>query len=128
MKDVQDRTGILLLTAEKLEGYKVVDYLGLVSGQSVMGANFMKDFFARLRDVAGGRVRGYERSLDDAIGAAVEEMALNAEKRGANAVIAIDMETGSMGTGMLLATCLGTAVRIEQIAEPSMQYANPRLG
>jgi uncharacterized protein YbjQ (UPF0145 family) len=113
MKDVQALTGIHLLTAEKLEGYKIVEYYGLVSGQSIMGANFIKDFFARIADTFGGRVSGYERALDGAMGVALEQMALRASKKGANAVIAIDIDTGAMGGRMLMASCYGTAVLIE---------------
>jgi uncharacterized protein YbjQ (UPF0145 family) len=128
MKDVQARTGISLSTAERLEGYRIVDYHGLVSGQSVMGVNFVKDFFARIRDVAGGRVRGYESGLDDAMGVALEQMALRAEQLGANAIIAIDVDTGSIGPRMLMASCYGTAVRLERLQTPETEYANPHLG
>lgn len=93
-----------------------------------MGANFMRDFFARIRDVAGGRVGGYESALEDATGVALEQMALRAEKKGANAVIAIDVDTGAMGPRMLMASCYGTAVRIELIHVEGSQYANPSLG
>lgn len=129
MKDVQARTGISLSTAERLEGYSIVEYHGLVSGQSIMGVNFVKDFFARIRDVAGGRVRGYENALEDAMGVALEQMALRAERLGANAVIAIDIDTGAIGPRMLMSSCYGTAVRVERLHVSSdTQYQNPHLG
>lgn len=109
---IQSRTGISLFSAEKLDGFTIVEYYGIVSGQSIMGVNFMKDWFARVRDVAGGRVRGYENALEEAMGVALEQMAVRADKQGANAVIAIDIDTGAMGAGMLMASCYGTAVRI----------------
>lgn len=131
MKDVQDRTGILLTTTPILEGYRIVDYCGVVGGQSVIAANFIKDFFARVRDVAGGPVGGYETALHRAMSAALEQMALRAERMGANAVIGIDIDTGSVGPRMLTASSYGTAVRIERTRSASgdtPQYANPILG
>lgn len=125
MKDAQARTGIYLVTAEHLEGYTITDYYGLVSGQSIMGANFIKDYVARIVDTVGGRVRGYESALDDALDAALEKMALKAKEQGANAVIAIDVDTGAMGPRMLMASCYGTAVRIvakDVPAGPERQY------
>jgi uncharacterized protein YbjQ (UPF0145 family) len=112
LKDVQANTGVYLLTADSLEGYEIVEYYGFVSGQSIIGANFIKDFFARIRDSAGGRVSGYERALDAAVGNALEQMALRAKGYGANAIIAIDVDTGNMGPKMLLASCYGTAVLV----------------
>jgi uncharacterized protein YbjQ (UPF0145 family) len=118
MKDVQARTGIYLLTANTLEGYELVEYYGFVSGQSIIGANFIKDFFARIRDSAGGRVSGYERALDGALGNALEQMALRAQSYGANAIIAIDVDTGTMGPKMLMASCYGTAVLVRPTRTP----------
>lgn len=114
MKDIQARTGIHLFTAEKLEGYRIVEYYGLVSGQGVLGANFIKDFLAGIADTFGGRVNGYERSLEGAMAVALEQMAVRAGQKGANAVIAIDIDTNAIGR-MLMASCYGTAVIIEPI-------------
>lgn len=106
---VQERTGVYLLSAETLEGWSIVEYYGLVSGRAIMGANFIKDFFARVADVTGGRVGGYERALAAAEAQALEQMARAA---GANAVIAVRMNSSAIGARMLMSQCWGTAVRV----------------
>jgi uncharacterized protein YbjQ (UPF0145 family) len=83
-----------------------------VSGRAILGANFLKDFFARVADVTGGRVSGYERALAAAEAESLEEMALVARALGANAVVAVRMNTGAVGPRMLMSQCWGTAVRL----------------
>lgn len=115
MKDIQEKTGVFLLTGERLEGYRIAEYYGLVNGQSVMGANFIKDYMAGIADKFGGRAKGYEEALDGAVNVALEQMAIRARDSGANAVIAIDIDTGGIHETMLMASCYGTAVLVEQI-------------
>jgi uncharacterized protein YbjQ (UPF0145 family) len=115
MKDVQEKTGVFLLTAETLVGYHIAEYYGLVNGQSVMGANFLKDYMAGIADKFGGRAKGYENALDGAVNVALEQMAMRAKEWGANAVIAIDVDTSGIHETMLMASCYGTAVLIEKI-------------
>lgn len=111
MLQVQSDTGIFLLTVDQLEGYEVVEYYGLVHGQAIYGANFLKDFFARMSDKFGGRVGGYEKALAGAVDAALASIAADAHQLGANAVLGIDVKTGFIGQSMVTATCTGTAVK-----------------
>ncbi len=104
---------MLVVTTSTIEG-KNIQYLGLVSGEAILGANIFKDFFAGIRDVVGGRSGAYEKELRKAKNIALEEMQDEAEKMGANAVIAVDLdyETISISGGgdMLMVTASGTAV------------------
>ena len=108
--------GLLLTTTTSLEGKRIVRYLGLVSGEAILGANIFKDFFAGIRDIVGGRSGAYEKELRNAKQIALDEMAAQARELGANAVIAIDLDYESLGTnngGMLMVTAAGTAVTYE---------------
>jgi len=105
---------MLVTTTNNIEGKKIVQYYGLVTGESIMGANIFKDFLAGIRDIVGGRSATYEKELRRAKDVAIEEMVQQAESQGANAVIAVDLdyETISSGnTNMLMVTASGTAVR-----------------
>ena len=88
---------------------------GIVSGEAIIGANVFRDFFAGIRDIIGGRSGSYEKVLREAKDIALKEMSEQAERMGANAVIAIDLDYESVGdTGsMLMVTASGTAVRYE---------------
>lgn len=112
MNKVQTKTGIFLLTVDTVSNYEIVEYFGLVTGKAIMGANFVKDFFARVRDTIGGRVSGYEGAIGGAMEGALLEMAMEAKSLGANAVIGIDIKTGTADQRLLMASCAGTAVRI----------------
>jgi uncharacterized protein YbjQ (UPF0145 family) len=103
---------MLLTTTGVIEGRKVARYLGLVTGEAILGANIFKDFFAGIRDVVGGRSAAYEGELAKARQIAVGEMAEQAMQKGANAVIGIDLDYESLGQsgGMLMVTASGTAV------------------
>ena len=116
--DLQIETGgkiMLLTTTNTLEGKRIVTYYGIVSGETIIGANIFKDFFAGIRDIIGGRSGSYEKVLREAKDIALKEMSEQAERMGANAVIAIDLDYESVGdTGsMLMVTASGTAVRYE---------------
>lgn len=89
-------------------------YYGIVTGETIIGANFVRDFFAGIRDIIGGRSGSYEKVLREAKDTAIDEMAREAERLGANAVIgvSIDYETVGNNGGMLMVTCSGTAVEI----------------
>ncbi|HJA88584.1 MAG TPA: heavy metal-binding domain-containing protein [Candidatus Parabacteroides intestinavium] len=106
---------MLLTTTNTLEGKRIVTYYGIVSGETIIGANIFKDFFAGIRDIIGGRSGSYEKVLREAKDIALKEMSEQAERMGANAVIAIDLDYESVGdTGsMLMVTASGTAVRYE---------------
>ena len=89
-------------------------YYGIVTGETIIGANFVRDFFAGIRDIIGGRSGSYEKVLREAKDTAIDEMAREAERLGANAVIgvSIDYETVGNNGSMLMVTCSGTAVVI----------------
>ena len=86
----------------------------MVSGETIIGANFVKDFFAGIRDIVGGRSGSYERVLREAKDSAMREMTDAALRLGANAVIGIDLDYETIGSSssMLMVTCSGTAVKI----------------
>ena len=84
-------------------------YYGIVTGETIIGANFVRDFFAGIRDIIGGRSGSYEKVLREAKDTAIDEMAREAERLGANAVIgvSIDYETVGNNGSMLMVTCSG---------------------
>jgi uncharacterized protein YbjQ (UPF0145 family) len=104
---------MLLSTTSTLEGRKI-QYLGIVTGEAILGANIFRDFFAKITDVVGGRSGAYEGELRKAKDIAMGEMSEQARQMGANAVIGIDLdyETIQMGSGggMLMVPVSGTAV------------------
>jgi uncharacterized protein YbjQ (UPF0145 family) len=107
------RTHVLLVTTDSVEGRRVAEYYGIVSGDAIVGANMFRDFFARIRDVVGGRAGGYENALRGAKDAAVEDMVAEAQALGANAVIGVDLDYETVGDSMLMVSANGTAVRLE---------------
>ena len=101
-------------TTPTLEGHPIKEYRGLVTGETIIGANIFRDFFAGIRDIVGGRAGSYEEVLREAKETAVREMTDEARKLGANAVVGVDLdyETLGSGNGMLMVTASGTAVVI----------------
>jgi uncharacterized protein YbjQ (UPF0145 family) len=104
---------MLLTTTSTLQDKKITAYYGLVSGESVIGANIIKDFLAGIRDIVGGRSGSYERVLKQAKEDAMREMTAQAVALGANAVIGIDLDYETVGGTMLMVTASGTAVKYE---------------
>ncbi len=104
----------MLSTTNTIEGSPVKDYLGIVTGETIIGANIFKDLFASIRDIVGGRSGSYERVLREAKDTALKEMTENASKLGASAVIGIDLDYETVGKngGMLMVTASGTAVKL----------------
>ncbi len=105
---------MLLTTTPTIEGHPIQQYYGVVSGEVIIGANFLKDIAASIHDFLGGRASSYEKTLVEAKDSALREMTTRAELMGANAVIGIDLDFEAIGeTGsMLMVSCSGTAVRI----------------
>ena len=105
---------MILTTTPNIEGYKILEYKGLVTGETIIGANFIKDFFAGIRDIVGGRSKSYEKVLQEGKETSVREMMQRAEELGANAIVGIDIDYETVGQGgsMLMVSCSGTAVRI----------------
>ncbi|HEV2108080.1 MAG TPA: heavy metal-binding domain-containing protein [Thermomicrobiales bacterium] len=108
---------MILTTTSHLDGRPISQYLGIVSGEAIMGANIFRDVFAGVRDVIGGRSGAYEKELRKAKDIAIEEMTEQATALGANAIIGIDLDYETLGAngGMLMVTASGTAVRCEGI-------------
>ena len=104
---------MILTTTNNLETHKVRDYLGIVTGETIIGANIFKDFFAGIRDIIGGRASSYEKVLREAKDIALKEMEEEAFRLGANAVIGIDLDYETVGPkgGMLMVTASGTAIK-----------------
>ena len=104
---------VLVSTTPTIEGKRIVKYLGLVSGEAVMGANIFKDVFAGIRDIIGGRSAAYEKELKKAKEIAIKEMVEQATELGANAVVSVDLDYETIGQSMLMVSASGTAVVIE---------------
>ena len=106
---------MLMTTTPSVEGKQIVRYLGVVTGETIIGANVFRDFLAGVRDFFGGRSASYEAVLREAKDTALEEMARQAEALGTNAVVGIDLDYETVGGSgsMLMVTCSGTAVRVE---------------
>lgn len=103
---------MLMSTTSVIEGRPVTKYLGVVTGEAIIGANIFRDLFATVRDVVGGRSATYERGLAEAREVAMREMKERAQELGANGVIGIDLDYEVLGTnnGMLMVSVSGTAV------------------
>ena len=104
---------MIVTTTNTIETKPVKEYKGIVTGETIIGANIFKDFFAGIRDIVGGRSGSYERVLREAKDTALKEMEQEAQKLGANAVIGVDLDYETVGKngGMLMVTASGTAVR-----------------
>jgi uncharacterized protein YbjQ (UPF0145 family) len=107
---------MIITTTTTIEGKPVQEYLGIVTGEAILGANLFRDLFAGIRDIVGGHSGAYEKELRRAREIALDEMRQAAEQLGANAIIGVDLdyETIEMGGGggMLMVTASGTAVRL----------------
>ena len=108
---------MILTTTPSIEGKRIKRYLGVVTGEAILGAHLVKDIFASIRDIVGGRSAAYEKELRQAKEIAIEEMQEQAKTLGGNAVIGVDLdyETISVGQagGMLMVSANGTAVVLE---------------
>lgn len=103
---------MLITTTPTVEGRPVKEYLGIVSGEAIMGANIVRDLFASITDVVGGRAGAYEDKLADARRIALEEMTEKAYRHGADAVVGVDLDYEVIREGMLMVTASGTAVKL----------------
>ncbi len=104
---------MILTTTPSVEGKSVVQYKGIVTGEAIMGANIVRDLFASITDIVGGRSGAYEAKLAEAREIALGEMANHAKRLGANAVVGIDLDYEVIREGMLMVSASGTAVNIE---------------
>ena len=102
---------MIVTTTPSGEGFQVAEYLGIVAGEAIMGANVMRDLFAAVTDVIGGRSGAYEEKLAQARVTALQEMEAEAARRGATAVVGVDLDYEVINS-MLMVTASGTAVRL----------------
>jgi len=105
---------MIITTTTSIEGRPVRDYVSIVTGEAILGANIFKDLFAGIRDIVGGRSGAYEEELRKARAIALEDLAAGASQLGADAVIGVDLDYETVGQGgsMLMVTASGTAVRL----------------
>mgnify|MGYP003594817363 FL=1 len=105
---------MILTTTPQIEGHPVLEYKGIVTGETIIGANAFKDFFAGIRDIIGGRSGAYEKVLREAKDTSLQEMMERARQLGANAIVGIDLDYETIGqaNSMLMVTASGTAVVI----------------
>lgn len=105
---------MITTTTPSIEGKKIINYLGVVTGEAILGANIFRDIFAGIRDIVGGRSAAYEKELEHARTIAMKELIEKAEQLGANAIVGIDLDYETVGQGsMLMVSISGTAVKIE---------------
>lgn len=105
---------MILSTTSVIEGHPIAEYKGIVTGETIVGANVLKDFMASISDFFGGRSGTYEKVLREAKDSAINEMIVRAHELGANAIVGIDLDYETIGQNgsMLMVACSGTAVVI----------------
>ena len=105
---------MLLTTTNLIEGQPVQQYLGIVTAETIIGANIFKDIFAGIRDIVGGRSGTHERVIEEARTKALQELEMKAQQMGANAVVGVDLDFETVGANgsMLMVVASGTAVRV----------------
>lgn len=106
---------MIVTTTNTLDDKKIVEYIGIVTGETIIGANLFKDIFAQITDIVGGRASSYEKVLREAKDNALRELEANAGNMGANAVIGVDLDYETVGANgsMLMVSASGTAVRYQ---------------
>ena len=103
---------MIITTTQSVEGHSITAYKGIVVGEAIMGANVVRDFFANITDIVGGRSGAYESKLQDARDTALAELEQRAAAKGANAVVGVDLDYEVIGDSMLMVSASGTAVVI----------------
>ena len=110
--------GIMLIsTTDTLSGYEITEYLGIVTGETVSGANILRDVMATVTDYVGGRSTAYEEVLEAARQSALDEMTDRARQKGGDAIIGVSLDYETVGSrgAILMVTAAGTAVRLKKI-------------
>lgn len=103
---------MVVTTTPNVEGKKITEYLGVVTGEAIMGANIFRDFFASITDIVGGRSAAYEKELAKARKVALDEMMQQAKEIGGTAVVGVDLDYEVIREGMLMVAVSGTAVKV----------------
>jgi uncharacterized protein YbjQ (UPF0145 family) len=101
---------MIITTTNSIEGRPIAEYKGIVVGEAIMGANVVRDVFASITDIVGGRSGAYESKLQDARDTALYELEERARAIGANAVVGVDLDYEVVGNSMLMVSASGTAV------------------
>ena len=101
---------MIITTTPSIEGKTIIEYKGIVTGEAIMGANIVRDIFASITDIVGGRSSAYETKLSYARQVSLQEMEQNAASLGANAIVGVDLDYEVVREGMLMVTASGTAV------------------
>jgi uncharacterized protein YbjQ (UPF0145 family) len=104
---------MIVTTTQSIQGKTITEYIGIVTGEAIMGANVVRDLFASITDIVGGRSGAYESKLKDARDIAMHEMKMQASRAGANAIVGVDIDYEVIRDGMLMVAVSGTAVRAE---------------
>jgi uncharacterized protein YbjQ (UPF0145 family) len=107
---------MIVTTTNNIANARIVEYLGIVSGEVIIGTNVFADFFAKIRDFIGGRSGSYENVVKEGKEDAIEEMCKRAESLGANAIIGVNFDFGTIGAknSMIMVACNGTAVKMAE--------------
>lgn len=105
---------MIVTTTPSVEGRSITSYEGIVTGEAIIGANIFRDLIANITDIVGGRSGQYEEALRGAREEAIREMSREARDRGAEAVVAVDIDYEVLGrkNGMLMVSASGTAVKL----------------
>ncbi|USL16639.1 heavy metal-binding domain-containing protein [Bacillus thuringiensis] len=103
---------MIVTTTNTIQGKEIIEYIDIVNGEAIMGANIVRDIFASVRDIVGGRSGAYESKLKEARDIAMDEMKQLATQKGANAIVGIDVDYEVVRDGMLMVAVSGTAVRV----------------
>lgn len=101
---------MIITTTPSIEGRKITEYRGIVVGEAIMGANVVRDVFASITDIVGGRSGAYESKLQDARDTALSELEDRTRAKGADAVVGVDLDYEVVGQSMLMVSASGTAV------------------
>lgn len=108
---------MIVTTTNTIQGQEITNYLGIVTAEVIYGTNVLKDFFAGIRDMFGGRTGGYEKVFEKAQLEAIDELKKRARKLNADAIIGIKVDTGTINVDqagvLLLVTATGTAVKLD---------------
>ena len=104
---------MIITTTPTIEGHAIREYRGIVVGEAIMGANVVRDVFASITDIVGGRSGAYESKLEDARNTALGELEDRARAKGANAVVGVDLDYEVVGQSMLMVSASGTAVVVD---------------
>lgn len=108
---------MLISTTEELQGYEITEYLGLVHGEVVSGANILRDVMATVTDFVGGRSAAYEEELQNSREHALQEVRDRAQRLGADAIVGLQLDFEVIGNrgAMIMVTAVGTAVRLRKL-------------